>query len=185
MKRTLLSLVLALGLAAPLLAPAQESGDAPLVTAPKIVEALTKDVVIDQPGAAARPRRDPSISLQVQFTFGSAELTPHGKRQLDELAMALSEQALAASSFQLAGHTDAVGGQDANMRLSLGRADAVKAYLIEAHGVAASRLQTIGYGPTRLAEPGRPNAAVNRRVEVVRLAGAPQRTGGRLVPTPR
>jgi outer membrane protein OmpA-like peptidoglycan-associated protein len=160
-----------------------------LVPAAKIVDALRgKDIVIDRPGEPAPP--DPAIDLQVRFAFGSAKLTPAGKRQLDELAMALGDRALANASFLLAGHTDAVGGLDLNMRLSLQRAEAVKGYLIAAHRLAPVRLQTLGYGPTRLADPGNPEAAVNRRVEVRRLrpevpAGqAPGVPAPRLVPTP-
>lgn len=171
--------------------------EAPLVTAPKIIEALTsKDIVLDRPGQAApasgAPRRDPSINLHVKFTFDSAQLLPQGKRQLDELAMALSHKALSTWGFLLAGHTDKVGDADYNLRLSLARADAVKAYLAEAHGIAPRRLQTIGYGFSRLTDPANPAAAVNRRVEVRRIAlaqggGATSSpaTGGRLVPTPR
>lgn len=175
----------------PALAVAQEDG--PVVSKSKIIEALSsKDIVLDQPGRPARPagrRRGAAIDLYVQFTFDSAALLPAGKRQLDELAMALSDQALAQASFMLAGHTDQVGDADYNVKLSLDRAQAVKAYLAEAHGIPEARLQTIGYGFSRLLDPAHPKAAVNRRVEVRRL---PARSAApysgeqhpRLVPTP-
>ncbi|MCP5283219.1 MAG: OmpA family protein [Rhodoferax sp.] len=163
--------------------------DEAVVPAAKIIDALrSKDIVIDRPGQPAQ--QDPAIDLQVQFTFGSATLTPVGKRQLDELAMALGDRALANASFLLAGHTDAVGGLDVNMRLSLQRAEAVKGYLVTAHRLAPVRLQTLGYGPTRLADPANPQAALNRRVEVRRLrpgvatGQAPAAAAARLVPTP-
>lgn len=177
--------------------------DAPIIGAPKILDALrSKDIVLDSqaPAAPTASQRAPAsrgaiIALQVQFTFGSAELLPHGKRQLDELAMALSDRSLASAAFELAGHTDAVGDAVSNLRLSLERADAVKQYLVQAHGLNPARLQTIGHGFNRLADPARPQAAINRRVVVRRLPG-PVRTeeagqarplpatGGRLVPTP-
>lgn len=175
---------------APFVPGAQAQGtDGPLVTAPKILESLTdKDIVLDRPGA----RRDPSIDLQVPFAFDSAHLLPQGQRQLDELAMALSNQALADWAFVLAGHTDGVGDADYNLRLSMARAETVKAYLVQAHGIAPGRLQSIGYGYTRLRDPANPAAAVNRRVEVRRVAlaaaaaPAPRPApGGRLVPTPQ
>ena len=193
-RRTSLALLIA-ALALPALAQAQANADE-VVGAPKIIEALTaKDIVLDRPGQPPAQRRDPAISLQVQFTFGSAELLPHGKRQLDQLAMALNHSALVSASFELAGHTDAVGDMESNLRLSLDRANAVKSYLQVAHGLPASRLRTIGLGFTRLADSANPTAAINRRVEVRRLSGgaaqaAPNATpiaapGGRLVPTPR
>jgi outer membrane protein OmpA-like peptidoglycan-associated protein len=192
------SLALLLALAASSVAQAQPADDT-VVKSGAILEALNpKDIVLDRPGSPASPtpRRDPAISLQVQFTFGSSELLPQGKRQLDELAMALNDRALLTAAFELAGHTDAVGDMESNLRLSLDRANAVRAYLVQVYGLNPARLQAIGLGFTRLADPGNPTAAVNRRVEVRRLRGSiaapvarpvemPQQPGGRLVPTPR
>ena len=195
--------LMALALAASLAREALAQDDnAPVVAAPKIIEALSKDVVLDRPGSSGAPaaRRDPSISLQVQFAFGSAQLLLQGRSQLDQLGLALSDRALAHAAFELAGHTDAVGDAEANLRLSLERANSVKVYLMQAHGLSAQRLQTIGFGFSRLADPANPTAAINRRVEVRRLRtgaviaptpvpvvtpAAPPATGGRLVPTPK
>lgn len=193
------------GLAVAGLAHAADEIPPPVVGAPKILEALNpKDVVLDNPGAPGSPRparRDPAISLQVQFGFDSAELMPQGKRQLDELALALNDKALAVSGFELGGHTDKVGDAAYNVRLSMDRANAVRAYLVEVHGIAAQRLQAIGFGYARLADPAHPTAAVNRRVEVRRVSGMraapaqrpasptppapPTPPTDRLVPTPR
>lgn len=164
--------------------------DEPVVKAPKIIEALrSKDIVLDRPGAPPQGMVPPaSIDLQVQFAFGSASLLPVGKRQLDELAMALSDRELLSAAFELAGHTDAVGSHNDNLRLSLQRAEAVKTYLVQAHAVPAARLYPVGLGFTRLADPSRPEAAINRRVEVRRMPGTPvaeRPQGGRIVPTPR
>ena len=71
----------------------------------------------------------------------------------------------------LAGHTDAVGGEEYNLDLSNRRADAVKRYLMDKFGLASSNLVTAGYGKTRLKNSGRPTAPENRRVEVVNMAG--------------
>jgi outer membrane protein OmpA-like peptidoglycan-associated protein len=67
------------------------------------------------------------------------------------------------------GHTDSTGSSDYNQKLSLQRADAVKAYLVAA-GIEAGFLQTKGFGS---AKPVADNAselgrAQNRRVELVR-----------------
>lgn len=189
--RRLLS-TLFLGLALPVLAWAQQTADdAPVVAAPKIVEALSaKDIVRDQSGRGRAPR-GPSIDLQVQFDFDSAQLLPQGMRQLDQLALALNHKALLRAGFQLAGHTDRVGDAAYNLQLSRDRADAVKAYLETVHQISPARLQAIGYGYTRLADRAHPEAAINRRVEVRRVAfitqsepDYPATSGGRLVPTP-
>jgi OOP family OmpA-OmpF porin len=47
------------------------------------------------------------------------------------------------------GHTDNVGRMKSNMKLSQRRADSVKNYLVKKYGIEPSRLQAIGYGPTR------------------------------------
>ena len=198
-RRSLLTaMVLPLACAQGLALAQDADADAPIVRASRIVEALmARDIVLDKPGAAkpaggnphggAKPPSAAAIDLQVQFTYDSAELRPQGKRQLDELAMALNNQALRTAAFELAGHTDRAGSHAHNMRLSLERAEAVKAYLMTAHNLPAQRLFAIGFGFTRLADPARPEAAVNRRVEVRRLSGSPvaEKAGGAIVPTPR
>jgi OOP family OmpA-OmpF porin len=68
------------------------------------------------------------------------------------------------------GHTDTVGNMDANLKLSLARAEAVVQTLVSKYGISAARLK--GYGVSSLApvasndsEDGR---AKNRRVELVK-----------------
>jgi outer membrane protein OmpA-like peptidoglycan-associated protein len=162
----------------PVLASARAQADEPVVKAPRIVERLRvgKDIVADYPGVPA-PR--PTIDLQVYFVFGSAQLMPAGKRQLDELTMALNDRELHMAAFELAGHTDDVGSHAANMRLSLHRAEAVRTYLVRVQGLSPSRLYPIGFGSTRLADPSRPEAALNRRVEVRRMPDWPRPPRGR------
>jgi outer membrane protein OmpA-like peptidoglycan-associated protein len=68
------------------------------------------------------------------------------------------------------GHTDNVGGLEANMKLSQSRADAVTQALVRDHGISASRLKAYGDGPyapvsSNDTEEGR---AKNRRVELVK-----------------
>jgi OOP family OmpA-OmpF porin len=50
--------------------------------------------------------------------------------------------------ISIEGHTDNVGTEAMNMRLSTKRAEAVRAYLVQ-KGVAPDRLESVGYGPTR------------------------------------
>ncbi|MEU2955637.1 OmpA family protein [Streptomyces xanthochromogenes] len=61
------------------------------------------------------------------------------------------------------GHTDSVGTDEENQRLSQRRADAVKACMVKG-GIASNRLQAVGYGE---AKPAGSNPAKNRRVEIV------------------
>ena len=109
---------------------------------------------------------NPSIDLEVNFEFGSARLTTDAELVLDNLGKALNDPALVRSRFIVAGHTDAVGGDAVNQTLSEQRAKAVKAYLVARHRIGAERLDTIGYGRSRLANPADPTSGVNRRVQV-------------------
>jgi outer membrane protein OmpA-like peptidoglycan-associated protein len=75
------------------------------------------------------------------------------------------------------GHTDNIGGDDSNLRLSIARAEAARAWLIEA-GVEPERVVAVGYGEERpigdnSTSDGR---AVNRRVEF--LLGPVDAQGG-------
>lgn len=100
----------------------------------------------------------------IEFQSGSAALTAQGREVLDEMARALGS--IQGSRVEVAGHTDAVGDRQGNIRLSLARASEVKAYLVE-RGIPGERLGVMGYGPDRPladndSEQGR---ARNRRIE--------------------
>jgi len=106
-----------------------------------------------------------SMPGNVTFAFDSAKLNPQFDPVLDKLAQTLGEYNK--TVIQIAGHTDSTGSHEYNMKLSLQRADSVKAYL-ESRGVPAARLVTLGAGPdypiaSNDSEAGR---AQNRRVEI-------------------
>lgn len=115
------------------------------------------------------PQNLPSLDLAVAFEFGKAKLSDVGKRQLDQLAVALKHPSLAGQPLALAGHTDAVGSQKVNDRLSCERALAVRHYLQRQHGVDASHLVPLGFGSQLLKNPADPTDGLNRRVELRRL----------------
>jgi outer membrane protein OmpA-like peptidoglycan-associated protein len=102
--------------------------------------------------------------LKVNFKPGSAELTPDSEAKLERFADALRDPALASKRFEIGGHTDASGSAEKNLALSQARAQSVKDFL-EAHGVAATRLQARGYGAQGLLVPDDPRDPRNRRVE--------------------
>jgi outer membrane protein OmpA-like peptidoglycan-associated protein len=116
---------------------------------------------------------DPNATAPQSFVFeglgfqsGRSVLEPESHRTVAELAAIL--QAYPTAEVRLEGHTDGIGKADANQRLSLERAEAVKAALI-ASGVAARRLDAQGFGGERPVasndtEEGR---AKNRRTELV------------------
>ena len=122
-------------------------------------------------------RIDParSVDLTVFFAYDSARLTPEARIQLEPLGQALQARELSGHGFLIAGHTDAAGGFGYNRRLSLARARAVKAHLVETYGIDPRRLRIHGWGPVRPKDPSQPFARINRRVEVSLIA--PARSG--------
>jgi outer membrane protein OmpA-like peptidoglycan-associated protein len=109
----------------------------------------------------------PSVDLEVQFEYDSATLTPAAMETLRPLGLALSDERLAEGAFLVAGHTDAKGSTQYNLRLSEKRAGAVRQYLIENFRIDPGRLVAKGFGETHLKVRERPRAAENRRVQIV------------------
>jgi len=106
------------------------------------------------------------IDLEVFFEFNSAKITAPAKTTLDRLGSALASNELAGLGFLIAGHTDAVGSDAYNVKLSQQRAAAVAHYIAENYPIDPSRLVATGFGFRKLKAPSLPKAAINRRVEV-------------------
>ena len=110
------------------------------------------------------------ISMEVFFSYNSAELTPAAREQLRPIGDALASEQLKGLSYRIEGHTDAVGGEEYNKNLSLRRADSVKKYLTESFRFTGKTMQTVGKGKNGLADPADPFSEKNRRVRIVRLS---------------
>ena len=100
--------------------------------------------------AAAAPAAKPApqtekvtFSADTLFDFNKATLRPEGKEKLDELFLKLFGMQL--EVIIAVGHTDTIGGESYNQKLSVKRAEAVKGYLIE-KGVEENRVYTEGKG---------------------------------------
>ena len=103
----------------------------------------------------------------ILFDLNSANIKAESKPVLEEVRGLLQSEP--SWKLTIEGHTDSTGSSDYNLKLSMQRADAVKAYLLAA-GIEGGRLQTKGFGSTKpvadnATEMGR---AQNRRVELVR-----------------
>jgi outer membrane protein OmpA-like peptidoglycan-associated protein len=161
-RRGRVALTVALGL---LLAFAAPPAAAEFLDAETIIERLT-------PAKRSKTRSiaiEPKVNLDVKFEYDSARLTEPAARQLDALGTALSSSRLGSSRFEIAGHTDAYGSAAYNQSLSERRSDAVKNYLVDTFRIDGGRLQTIGWGFSKLQDPQNPWNPGNRRVEVTNL----------------
>ena len=128
---------------------------------PAATEATTS-----QGQANAEPRSAITFNT-IQFTFGSAQITPESSETLRNLGNALNRELVDQKSFLIEGHTDAAGSPEVNTALSRRRAEAVRDYLTHEMGVSPSRLQAVGKGSSDPANPADPYAAENRRVVVI------------------
>ena len=84
-------------------------------------------------------RRLRKIDLDIQFDYNSADIRPSSIAALvQELGKALSNASLKGSTFVVAGHTDAIGGESYNQDPSQRRAATIKRYLTEKYGLNGS-----------------------------------------------
>jgi outer membrane protein OmpA-like peptidoglycan-associated protein len=116
---------------------------------------------------AAIVTNKPKIDLEINFDYNSDRISAKSLPSVQALGRALANPDLKGSTFILAGHTDAKGGDAYNQDLSERRADSMKRYLVEKSGIPAADLVTVGYGKTKLKDPANPLSEVNRRVQVV------------------
>ncbi len=115
-------------------------------------------------------RERPKVAALIRFDLNSAHIRSDAYSLLNEYVSAFQSPALANAVLLIAGHTDAAGSAQHNLRLSDQRAQAVRNYLIE-QGIAPDRLIARGYGS---AHPIASNATaagreLNRRSEFIRL----------------
>lgn len=85
-----------------------------------------------------------SLSGDVGFTFGSSALTAVGINEIGQIASQL-QQVEQLEQITVSGHTDRIGDDASNLRLSQQRAESVRDALI-AKGVSAAKIQAVGYG---------------------------------------
>jgi outer membrane protein OmpA-like peptidoglycan-associated protein len=107
----------------------------------------------------------------VNFGFGEGFLREEEIEKLDRIAQVL-ERILAKNPdevFLLEGHTDAVGSDASNLRLSRERAAAVKEALTTYYVIPEENLKTVGLGERYLKIPTLQAEAENRRVSLARI----------------
>jgi OmpA-OmpF porin, OOP family len=142
----------------------------PVAAAPPPSPAKLPSPVAAAPPAPAAPAPvtvERTADFLILFDFGSNRISRESEALLDRIAAVMNAPSAAGLRFHLIGHTDGVGSAAANQALSQRRAEAVKTWLAQKGGVAATRLEASGMGKSKLADPAHPAAAANRRVEIV------------------
>ena len=132
------------------------------VTPPKTLDAK----VVYTPPLVVAPTGKTTQLRAIQFVQSKAELLPDAQPALEQLLAFLTSNPTA--EIELSGHTDNQGDFDENIRLSKQRVDLVKDLLVKG-GIAANRVVTRGYGPTRPIASNNSEATrqLNRRVEMI------------------
>ena len=111
-----------------------------------------------------------SIVLKnIFFATGSAELEAISQTELEKLLEFLNKNP--SLKIEISGHTDDVGNEQLNLKLSQARAEAVKSYLVE-KGIVAGRLTAKGYGKSKPIAPNTSDETrkLNRRTEFTVLS---------------
>ncbi|MFT3719849.1 outer membrane protein OmpA [Pseudorhodoferax sp.] len=116
---------------------------------------------VPQPPAATKV----TYAADAFFDFDKSVLKPEGRAKLDDLVSKIKDINL--EVIIAVGHTDSIGTEAYNQRLSVRRAEAVKAYLVS-KGVERNRVYTEGKGETQPVADNRTadGRAKNRRVEI-------------------
>jgi outer membrane protein OmpA-like peptidoglycan-associated protein len=147
----------------------------PLTLRAAVDRARLQVVRIDFPANETTPAleraladRQPVEMWGVYFEFGSAQLQPESMTVLEEVAAVLRRHP--DWRVRIEGHTDNVGSESDNLRLSQQRAESVRAELARRLGRDGGRLDAAGYGASRPREPNTTlsGRARNRRVELTR-----------------
>lgn len=110
-------------------------------------------------------RKEMVLQLRnIQFDHNSSALTPSSYEELDKLVKLMQDNP--SMQIELSAHTDDVGSEQYNLRLSQKRGEAAKKYL-QRQGIEAQRIIAKGYGKNKPLVPNDSdeNRAINRRVE--------------------
>jgi outer membrane protein OmpA-like peptidoglycan-associated protein len=148
-------------------APALNQNDVAFINRIRKTRSLS---IADRQQVASMAKTRPAVDLEINFEYNSAAITPTAEPQLHSLGKALTSPELTGSIFLLGGHTDAKGSDGYNQSLSERRAETVKKFLMENYKIPTENLVSTGYGKSELKNKADPNAAENRRVQVVNMA---------------
>jgi OOP family OmpA-OmpF porin len=136
--------------------------------APAVVPPVARPAPAPAPAPAApQPPAASKVTYAADafFDFDKAVLKPEGRAKLDDLISKI--QGINLEVIIAVGHTDSVGSDAYNQRLSVRRAEAVKAYLVT-KGIEKNRVYTEGKGEKQPVADNRTaeGRAKNRRVEI-------------------
>lgn len=137
---------------------------APAPAPPPVQEPVPAPAVATAVPAAAPPVVVERVTLDVDamFDFDRSTLRPEGQAALD--AFAAKVKGIDPEMVMAVGHTDRLGADDYNQRLSSLRAEAVKAYLV-GKGIESDRVRALGRGESQpVTKSGECEGSANAKV---------------------
>jgi OmpA-OmpF porin, OOP family len=110
------------------------------------------------------------MSIMINFDFNKSNIRDVDRDELEKGLKFIKKYPTA--KIKLAGHTDSIGSDDYNQRLSERRAAAAKKYFVDEGKIESKRISTIGYGESKPVASNKTNEgrAQNRRVEILILS---------------
>ena len=142
-------------------APAPAPAPAPAVVAPAPAPVVAPVPTVVAPPAATKV----TYAADAFFDFNKSVIKPEGKAKLDDLVGKI--KGINLEVIIAVGHTDSVGSDAYNQKLSVNRSEAVKAYLVSM-GIEKNRVYTEGKGEKQPVADNKTaeGRAKNRRVEI-------------------
>lgn len=132
----------------------------------KSAEAM-REAKMERKAAPVMKEKQFTIELNVQFATGKSAIQPKYHKEIKKLADFMKQYPETKAVIE--GHTDNVGKEAANVKLSQNRANSIKNYMVKKFNIDAARLEAVGYGPNKPVA-GNDTAAgrqKNRRVTAV------------------
>ncbi len=147
----------------------QDVGDASLPGTAGVPAGFSNlDALLSGSGQVGNGTEPILMPTDLLFDYDSANLREGATASLQKLGRLIQRNPEAA--FKVEGHTDSFGTDEYNMNLSQRRAETVRDWLVQNMAIDPSRIQTQGYGKTRLIVPADRSVdeqQLNRRVEIV------------------
>jgi len=127
--------------------------------------AMVEEVVAEEPVMPEPVAEAVRVELDVKFDFDKAQVKEGSFADIKNLADFMAQYPQTTTVVE--GHTDSVGTDAYNQGLSERRANAVRDVLVNQYGLAAERVNAVGYGETRPVADNSTSEgrAINRRVE--------------------
>jgi OmpA-OmpF porin, OOP family len=137
----------------------------PATAAPGCDGAIAAKAAAPAPAAAAKAAAKVTLNADALFDFDKSVIKPAAKASLDSLAGKV--KSLTLEVIVAVGHTDSIGTDAYNQKLSIRRAEAVKKYLVS-QGIEAKRIYVEGKGESQPVADNKTaeGRAKNRRVQI-------------------